>query len=85
MKFRKAIRMKKMVDIFNQNRCEGGSAAIYFRCSMYSTGHWSVDLCFGRKGCFYSHEVEKIIDFCRYYEISFFIGSNLNGPVLYLQ
>lgn len=85
MEFSKAIRLKKMVNKFNQRRCEEGFAAIHFSCVMFTIGHWSVDLHLDRKGCFFSAEMKEFFEFCRNNGLMLFVGSNQVSPVLYLQ
>lgn len=85
MELRNAIRIKKMVNKFNQMRCDDGFAAICFHCSMFSIGRWAVDLKLDRRGCFFSSEMRDFFNFACENGLTLFVGSNQVSPVLYIQ
>lgn len=85
MDFEKGLRIKAMVNEFNQVRSKEGFALITVKCSMFSIGKWSVDLGLEQRGCFFNVEIEEFFDFSRDNGLMFFVGSNQVSPVLYFQ
>lgn len=85
MLFSKAIKIKSMVNDFNQRRMRNGFAVINFSCSMYSLGKWSVDLSLNGSGVFFSSEMASFSQLLMFGGFSFWVGSSQDSPVLYFQ
>lgn len=85
MEFSKAIQIKSWINRFNANRNHNGFASIRFECSMFSIGHWSIDLSLSEKGVFFMEEMEVLNTLYAGGGFRFFIGSRNDSPIIYLQ
>lgn len=85
MLFSKAIKIKSLVNHFNQGRRACGFAVIKFDCGMYSIGQWSVSLSLSDKGCFFSSEMAQFAALLNRGGIIFFVGCNQVSPVLHFK
>lgn len=85
MLFSKAIKIKAMVNRFNQERSRQGYPAIVFHCDMFALGKWSIYLTLDGKGVFFSDEVAQLTYLLAFGGLRLFVGSDSQSPVFHFQ